>query len=37
MAPAMVFLPALAVSGTVLIVLLGVVLADVVSTRKPRG
>ncbi|MBF9129524.1 low temperature requirement protein A [Plantactinospora sp. S1510] len=37
MAPAMVFLPALAVSGTVLVVLLGIVLADVASIRERRG
>ncbi|MBE1491502.1 low temperature requirement protein A [Plantactinospora soyae] len=37
MAPVMVFLPALAVSGTVVVVLFGIVLADVVSTRERRG
>ncbi|MFC6016307.1 low temperature requirement protein A [Plantactinospora solaniradicis] len=37
MAPVMVFLPAIAVSGTVVVVLLGIVLADVVSTRERRS
>ncbi|MEQ4300333.1 low temperature requirement protein A [Plantactinospora sp. B6F1] len=37
MAPAMVLLPPLAVSAAVMLVLLGIVAADAVTVREPRG